>query len=152
MVKSVVDTACAVLLAAGLVSCGSTQAASSHPRTTSSDSELSQIEAADNVGTPLANVHVMVEARPISKKAWGARPSPLLGEGATDGEGHIQVPLAPPDLADPIIVQDQFYNIQVSLVVEQHRPVLHIVSSQCSGGIDCAYRGNGRPMEARREY
>ena len=78
---------------------------------------------ADNVGTALVNVHVMVEARPTSEKAWGARPSPLLGEGATDGEGDIQVALAPPNLADPIIVQNQFYNIQVSLVVPGGPPI-----------------------------
>jgi len=33
------------------------------------------------------------------------------------------VALAPPNLADPIIVQNQFYNIQVSLVVPGGPPI-----------------------------
>ena len=47
----------------------------------------------------------------------------MLGEGATDSTGHIQVALNAPDLNNPLIVRNQVYNIEVWLLVPSGPPI-----------------------------
>jgi len=105
------------------VSIASTSASSSRADSASGDPRLAQVQVTDKAGVPLANAQIRVDAMAASAEAWGAHPWPVLGEGATDGTGHMQVALNAPDLNDPLIVRNQVYNIEVWLLVPSGPPI-----------------------------